>query len=342
MDRDELQARIRARRSGQPYRRGTAVPQRLEPEEWSGEPEVPQATSSQPEAPQTIFPPVPPGGPSYIQPREEAEDTRQWAPPVPVQPVPAVPQRGYTAPDVVYEDQLRAEPAYAGEQAWTGTDRDIESTDARYELPAHAYARPERRRAPGAPFLVLGLVVLGAIALLGGAALAGMITRRDQTAGPGVATATPAASAVGPVATASPGPLPSASPTTPEGSAEPSATPRFFFADGFTAAAEPCLVQPTQPSCPAPGTVVPPGNSTVWILVTFEQIRGGDLIGVHGVGPDDVPIGDASWQAPGAGGSANGHAYFGYSIPGLPAGEYEISVTRNGEPAAVTSFRIDG
>lgn len=261
--------------------------------------------------------------------------------PAPVASGPIVPARGHAAPDVVYGEPDYADPAYQA-PAWSGTDRDIEATDARYELPAHSRSPRERRRAPGAPFLVVGLIVLGAITLLGGAAVGGMLTSRRDVAGDPTATSTPAAS-VGAVATATPGPIPSAT-ATPEGSGEPGETPRFFFEDGFTVAAEPCLVQPTQPSCPAPGAVVPEGNPTVWILVVFESGKGGDLIGVEAVGPDGVPIGDASWPVPGATGSGptNGHAYFGFPVAGLDNGEYEVTVTRNREPADVITFRIDG
>ena len=352
MDRDELEARIRARRSGQPYRRGSpASPSPEAAEPWQPEPAYADEPSPGSYAPPTA---------SDAERGRDEDDTRRWAPPGAQTQPPAV--SGYrsdpgrsadAAAPTRYVDPAYAEPEPVGapryaepidpdQQALSAPHRDIESTDVRYQLPSEAYARRRPRRAPGAAFFVLGLFVLGAFALVGGALLASALGQPDDTAVGDGATATPVAVTLAPTEVPSPTLTPGAGQTA-TANPEVTATPRFFFEDGFTASAEPCLVQPTQPSCPAPGDVVP-ANGTVFILVTFQQIRGGDLIGVHGVTPDGDNLGDASWQAPGGPNSpaANGHAYFGYNVTGFPEGEYEITVTRNGEDAAVTTFRIEG
>ena len=331
LDREELQARIRARRSGVPYRRG-AVPAEYEQEPAQPTPAEPWTDEAWGDYEQQasmstgMAPPVDPW----------AEPAPAWdAAPEPIQPP-------YRPADYIDDPTIRG-PAYGtaadaeyGEQpSWEPLPYDQSApTDVRYRVRDDW---EERRRSSSAnPFLVIGFIGLGALALLGGAMIAGIFGRGSNNDGVAVnPTASPSAAPTStPIAT------PIATSTEAAGSQEPgaSATPELTFPDGFRAAAQPCLSEPRAPSCPAGGEVVRASNGSVWILVTFEDIQGGDLIGARGVGPDGQPIGDASWEAPGPG---NGWAYFAFSLGGLAEGKYEVTVTRNSQPAAVTEFRIE-
>ncbi|MDQ3880690.1 MAG: hypothetical protein M3295_06435 [Chloroflexota bacterium] len=332
MDREELQARIRARRSGVPYRRG-AVPADYEPqplparapaEPWTDEAWADYQDRAADEG-------VSDTGPAAWSPPEEP----RWE-----QPVVAPPRR---PPGYVDDPTIRgpaygtaADAEYGEHPSWEPLPYDQTApSDTRYRLREDWEER--RRSSSSNPFLVIGFIGLGALALLGGAMIAGIFGRGSDNEGVAV---NPTASAAAPVIStvaATPVVTPSVAPA---GSDEPgaTATPEFAFPDGFRAAAQPCLSEPRAPSCPDGAQVVSTSNGSVWILVTFEDIQGGDLIGARGVGPDGQPIGDASWEAPGPG---NGWAYFAFSLGGLSEGKYEVTVTRNSQPAAVTEFRIE-
>ena len=227
---------------------------------------------------------------------------------------------------------------YGEEPSWEPLPADqTAATDVRYRV-RDEYEERERRSSR-TPFMVLGFLALGALALFAGATFYGLLGRRAD-AGNAAVLPTPAASASVAATAAPTGP---ATTEPPAGSDAPaaSATPAFAFADGFAATAEPCLTIPTEPSCAQSGDQINPSNGSVWILVTFDQAQGGDLIGARGVGPDGALIGDASWVVPGAGAS-NGWVYFGFRVDNLSEGTYDVTVSRNGEPAAVTEFRVQG
>ncbi|MFN2484406.1 MAG: hypothetical protein ABR509_05645 [Candidatus Limnocylindria bacterium] len=330
LDRDELQARIRARRSGVPYRRG------MLPADYAREP---QQTS--PAEPWTDE--------AWAEYEQQAGNTAAGQPvdawstdPEPVweAPPPFQPQQrpaGYVDDPTIRSPAFgtAADAEYGEQPSWEPLPYDQSApTDVRYRLRDDW---EERRRSSSAnPFLVIGFIGLGALALLGGAMIAGMFGRGSD--GHGVAVNPTSSLSAAPTSTAVATPIATATP--PAGSDVPAgtATAEFAFPDGFRAAAQPCLSEPSAPSCPAGGEVVSASNGSVWILVTFEDIQGGDLIGARGVGPDGQPIGDASWEAPGPG---NGWAYFAFSLGGLAGGKYEVTVTRNSRPAAVTEFRIE-
>ena len=351
LTREELQARIRARRLGLPnVRRGSAAeptppaaPGDDEAEQpwadrWAGEPDLPRARVEEP------------------RPERPAEDegTARWTPappvPAPLTPAPRTPlpsapvpyERAQLPPsDHGLQPSFAANPVreYAEERRWddqgSADDANAEITNVRYEVDDRRRTRPgPPRRASGSPVLVAGLLVLGALALLGGAVLAGMIGRDENVAvGP-----TPT-----PQATESPGPGETAAAEesgtpSPGATAGPSGGP-VVFPDGFTAEAEPCLVEPASgPTCPVPGDVVTAENGSLWILVRFENIKSGDVIAATGTTEDGESIGQGGWDATFDG---NGWSYFAFILAGLPEGEYEVTVTRNEQPAAVTTFRLE-
>jgi hypothetical protein len=78
----------------------------------------------------------------------------------------------------------------------------------------------------------------------------------------------------------------------------------------------------------------------VWIWVGFKNGTQADVIGVTLILPDgstedgsiDLAQIGCSPTCPG------GWTYFPFS--GLPAGTYQVEITRNGEPAGSTSFEV--
>jgi len=362
LDRDELQARIRARRSGQPYLRrgGVVMPggegafEPYEPEEGD---DLHLARTSAPDAPRRV--------PSAVS-ASDADADRE----------PPVPDRGLdadgegaspTGPDGTDDEDPSHRPflppgrrgageayptAYAGEESGRAfdarePDRYPEAYPG-YDDPYAAYAGPyyappSRRTSSGAgPFLIVGFLALGVLALLAGGALAFLTGGEEAPQDAGIAGA-PSATASA-TETVDPTPNP-ATPTTTAGvtgsSASPSANPSasVVFPDGFRAQAQPCRGEPANGRCPGSGAVVSAAEGQVWILVTFEAVKTGDLIAVSGTGADGRGIGDASWPATGNG---SGYSYFAFALPGLPPGEYQVEVTRNGQHAATTIFRVEG
>lgn len=332
LDRDELQARIRARRSGQPFRRGSTAADYALPVQNPAEPWTDDAWGDY-EQHASAAEPVHQGAGGWQEPVAARWDDSSQLPEPPRQPAeyddnPTVRGPSY---DADYGEQPSWEPLPYDQSA---------PTDLRYRV-REEYEERHRPRSSAGPLLVLGFISLGALALFGGAMLAGIFGRDPDRGGDVAAVPTSEATqSLTPVATRAPTPPPTATdaPAGSEGPA-PSSSPGFAFEDGFRAQASPCIGEPISPGvCPSSGEVVSAANGSVWILVNFEDIQGGDLIGARGVDPDGVPIGDASWEA---GGPGNGWAYFAFNLAGLADGEYEVTVTRNGRPAAMTEFRIE-
>jgi hypothetical protein len=358
LDREELQARIRARRSGQPYLRrgGVVMPggegafEPYEPEEGD---ELHLARSAAPNAPRRMA--------TGLQARE--------ADPRPSDRVPAAAGEDASPRDLVGTDDedpshrpflppARRGPGEAYPTAYAGdeSDRAFDSrepdrypeADPGYDDPYAAYAGPyyappSPRTSSGAgPFLIVGFLALGVLALLAGGALAFLTGGDEAPQDAGIAgaptetasateTPEPTQTAATPTTTAG------ASGSTPSPTANPSAS--VVFPDGFRAQAQPCRGEPANGRCPASGAVVSAAEGQVWILVTFEAVKTGDLIAVSGTGADGRGIGDASWPATGNG---SGYSYFAFALPGLRPGEYQVEVTRNGQHAATTIFRVEG
>ena len=355
LDRDELQARIRARRSGQPYRRGSVpadVPVTGPPpgpeEPWTqdawAEYEDREAVAAAPPPDQETFAARP--AQSFDQPAagpaawDEPPQPR-WEPPAEVVSPARQPPRYVDDPTVRGPAYGPASDAAYGEQpSWEPLPYDQSAaTDVRYRVRDDQDER--RRGSGGAPFAILGFLALGALALFAGATIAGVLgPNRDGNLAV-VPSAAPTPSLALQTAVPSTAPAVTEAPEATDDAA--TATP-FVFPDGFSAVAEPCLGEPVSGPgglgvCPAEGDVVSPSDRTVWVLVTFQSSKLGDQIVARGTGPGDVSIGDASWVN--TSGPGQGWAYFGFDVGPLREGTYEVEVTRNNEPAAVTEFRVE-
>ncbi|MGZ8512622.1 MAG: hypothetical protein ACXWWL_04205 [Candidatus Limnocylindria bacterium] len=344
LDRDELQERIRARRSGsEPYRRGGAPGedvggyQRFQPEpedraaRRSGADDAPRPDLL-PEAPPPPYRPaaavVDPLAPATRQPYERPDLTRErddWTTPSrEPEPVAAGHAAPYRAP---VEDYREADG-----------DGDL----GEYEQPAYVEdydewdEEPRERRSAGAGAIaILGFLALGVLALLGGAVLAGVFGDDPQT---GAIDSSPSPSVSASVA-ATEAATPAETP-----SAEPEGTPRasgdvIVFPDGFTAEAQPCLPGSADvDGCRSNGSTNG-GTVDIWVGFTKgteDDVISAELIRADGssVGTGTIPLGriGCSPTCPG------GWTYFPFS--GLPEGTYEVLVTRNGEPAGETSFVV--
>lgn len=346
LDRDELQERIRARRSGgEPYRRGgapgddSAGYQRFQPEpedqgaRRSGADDAPRPDLL-PEAPPPPYRPAAAVAAEPLtrqdgQPHERPDLTRErddWTPsardPEPIAPPHAAPHlapvEDYRGTDGNGELDEYNEPAYV---------EDYDEWDQ----------EPRERRSAGAGALaILGFLALGVLALLGGAVLAGVFGGDSPT---GAIGTSPSPSISAP-AEASEAETPAETP-----SDEPAGTPRasgdvVVFPDGFTADVQPCLPGSADvDGCESNGATNG-GSLDIW--VGFTNGTENDVISAQVFSPDGTPAGSpgtidlarigCSPSCPG------GWTYFPFS--GLPAGTYEVVVTRNGEPAGETSFVV--
>ena len=333
MDRDELQDRIRARRSGgDPYRRGGMADdeppgyQRYEPDPTDAQARRPQhgdATRRDHLDEAAAAAPAP-------QP-DLTRDRDEWARPASAPTAGAAPAPDWAPPpsDVPVEDGAPyEEPGYVDN-----------FDDAAYDGDAYPYAydewtEPERKSGAGA-FAILGFLALGVLALISGAVLAGIFDG-GPTAGAGDATPTPVATAAATVAAT---PSPSAAAT---GSAGPSGSPGssggpIVFPDGFTAEAQPCLPGSASESGCASNGAVNGGAVDIWI--GFQNGNGSDVIEVVLEAPDGTSVDQAIDLAGiGCGAACNGYTWFGFS--NLEPGNYVVQVSRNGEPAGSTTFEV--
>ena len=326
MDRDELQDRIRARRSGgDPYRRGGTVhDERRGYERFEPDPIDAQARRSMaPDGERRDFfdqrAAVAPAVPAPDLTRDRDEWARPASAPTPAAAPP--PAFDYAPPpsDVPVEDE------------YVDNFEDAAYDDEPYAY--QEYSEPERRSGVGA-FAILGILALGVLALISGAVLAGLFD-----GGPGGvadATATPAVT-VAPSATAIPSATPAAS-----GSADASGSPGasgepVIFPDGFTAEAQPCVRGSwTATGCDSNGASNA-GSVDIWI--GFQNGTSNDVVGATLIAPDggetdaSIDLADIGCTA-----SCNGYTYFPFD--GLSPGTYEVRVTRNGELAGTTTFEV--
>jgi hypothetical protein len=81
-------------------------------------------------------------------------------------------------------------------------------------------------------------------------------------------------------------------------------------------------------------------SGSVWVWVGFENGNASDVVGATVLGPDGSTVGEGSIDLTriGCGQACKGWTYFPFS--GLPAGTYDVEITRNGEPAGSTSFEV--
>jgi hypothetical protein len=342
MDRDELQDRIRARRSGgEPYRRGgladDAGYQRFEPEPEDANVRREQAADEQrPDyfddaaAPPPMPPPVDRG--------DLTRDTDDWT--TPAADVP--PARAPGDASVVDDDRAPAAAVAAGAAAAGAAAGDDEPYDAYdyddavgYPYEYDAWEDPRDRRSGAGAIAIIGFLALGVLALLGGAVLAGVFSGGE------VAQATPTPVIVESVAP-SPSEAPSVAPSV-EASAAESAAPiesgePVVFPDGFTAEAQPCFPGSAgQDGCNSNGAT---NGGVVDIWVGFANGNSSDVIGAAIVAPDGSTVGEGSIDLAsiGCGSSCNGWTFFNFR--NLEPGTYQVRVTRNGDPASSTSFEV--
>lgn len=180
-------------------------------------------------------------------------------------------------------------------------------------------------------FLGLGILALLGGAILGGVFDAGPTAEASPSATPLVSTSTPEPT--------TPEPSVAATPTTTSApSAIPSAAPPSALPDGFIARAESCDDEPSSPTCDDSGAV---NDGEPWILVSFRHGKPTDVIGIaivdsSGTVQDTSSLSLAFCQT---NTDCPGYTYDRFGP--LDAGTYEARVTRNGTPAATTSFRVE-
>lgn len=344
MDREELQERIRARRTtGEPYRRG-AIDERGGYERFEPDPADARAKrSAQPnERRRDLFDDSSAAAAPAVAPdvtRERDDWARPAAAPTPAAAPPPGPIEAPPPSDVPVDDRQYAEPAddaddYA-EPAYIDNYDDAAYEAGDYTNAYDEWEEARRRRGGGNALAILGFLALGVLALLGGAVLAGIFSGEPQV-GSGLDSPSPSASeaatiAATPSASAAPSGQPSSS-GAPAASGEP-----VVFPDGFRAEAQPCI----------PGSVTLTGcdsnaasnGGQVEVWIGFQNGSPDDVIGATLTLPDgstadgSLELADINCSAP-----CTGYTYFPFS--NLEPGEYEVQITRNGEFAAETSFEV--
>ncbi len=326
MDRDELQERIRARRSGgEPYRRGGTVDdergdyERFEPDPIDSQARRPGAAAEQRhrdlfDEPIPEPPPVVPVAPDLTR------DADDWAFP-PREPAPAAPP---PADFTAASNEPEIEPEYVDN-----------FDDEAYDDYPYQYDEWEASREPrsgAGAFAILGFLALGVLALLGGAVLAGVF------GGDGAGSLDPSPSPSASVAaSAAPTDAASTEPSAaPTGSPDASGGP-IVFPDGFTAETQPCLPGSAGGTgCDSNGVS---NNGVLDIWVGFQNGNANDVIGATLVAPDGSTVdGSIDLVDIGCTQSCNGWTYFPFR--NLTPGTYEVEITRNGDPAASTSFEV--
>jgi hypothetical protein len=346
MDRDELQDRIRARRSGgEPYRRGgyadDAGYARFEPEpedanvrrDAPADEYRPDNFDDRAAAPSPVAPVPVAGRPDLTR------DTDDWTTPVsPPAPdtAPGIPDEG--AP---VDDDRTAAAAAAAAAAARGDEEPYDAYDyddaVGYPYEYDAWEDRRERRSGSGAFAILGFLALGVLALLGGAFLAGVFSGGDPVA---QATPTPAiVESVAPIPSEAPSEAPSVVPSAEASAAPVESGEPVVFPDGFVAEAQPCFPGSanSQAGCDSNGAV---NGGQVEIWVGFQNGNSNDVIGAAIIGPGGNTVGEGSIDLAtiGCGSSCNGYTWFNFS--GLDPGTYQVRVTRNGDPASSTSFEV--
>ena len=334
MDRDELQERIRARRSGgEPYRRGAGPDdERGGYERFEPDPDDARARRSQQSDDRRrdyLDERAAAGAAGATAPADLTRDRDEWsrpaAAPTPASAPPA-PDYGPPPSDVPLDD----DPVHVDNY-----------DDAAYDEGAYPYEyeeweEPRERRSGAGAFAILGFLALGVLALMGGAVLAGVF---GPDPGTGVGEASPTSSAtVAASAETSVGAVPSTE-ATPAVSGSPAASgDPVVFPDGFTVETQPCI--PGSAGLDGCDSNAVSNSGSVWVWVGFRNGTENDVIGVTLLLPDgstedgSIPLAQigCSPTCPG------GWTYFPFG--GLEPGTYQVEVTRNGEPADATTFEV--
>ena len=366
MDRDELQDRIRQRRSGgEPYRRGgTPDGGYAGYERYEAEPEDAQArraarpnerrqdvfrerepvVATPPPSPTSAEPEdardsslVPPIGPVWPEVTREADD---WARPATY--VASAPPASAAPPPSDVPVDSREDDVGAPEGETYGNVDNFD--DAAYEdedgYPyAYEWEDERSRRSSGAgAFAILGFLALGVLALLGGAVIAGLFSS-DPNTGATDPTLTPSPSlseSVEPTP-ASVAPSPSAS-AVASASAGASGEP-VVFPDGFTAQTQPCIPGSAgNNGCSSNGAS---NSGSVWVWVGFRSGTQNDVMSATVLSEEGTVIGNGSIELAriNCGRVCNGWTYFPFG--NLQPGTYDVMVERNGQLAAETQFTVE-
>lgn len=331
MDREELEHRLRTRRPGDvPYRRGAPAG---EPGFDRFEPEPEDALAVREER----------ARPAHNVDNFTERPTAPIPPVAPVAPVAddAEPEEGYA--DEPYEEpeagstqRVSAEDAgdepYVEEAPYVPDATYDYGTDYDYDYGARPYV--SERRSGGGPWLILGILALGLVALLGGVLLAGVLG-----GGPGVArqTATPTTAA-----TTTPTPTQEQSPT-PDATSEPTPSEPGVFADGFTADVQPCASPKMDPKDGCAEDATTTDASSIWVWAGFTRGTSDDVVSITLVDKDSGDeLEDASRELAEIGCGQRCDGYLTFSFTGLTPGDYELRVDRNGEFAASTPLTVTG
>jgi roadblock/LC7 domain-containing protein len=356
MDRDELQDRIRARRSGSdPYRRGGSSDQsyqRFEPEpddalarrEPTAEEPRPDyydaaAAAAAREAERVEAPP-----PDLTRDRDD-----DWVAPAAAGAAAAA-AAGAARDDEAAGDHgpVSDSPVYEQEPAPAG--RYDSAYDAQYdddEAGAYPYEydnwEERRPRSSGAgAFAILGFLALGVLALLGGAVLAGVFS--DDPGGVAQESPTPSvAASLAPQVSEAPSVAPSAG-----GSAEPGGSDAplptgepVVFDDGAVFEVQACATNEMSfDGCAQEAEFFSGGSFVVW--VGFQGASGDDTVLVV-LRQDGAAVADSEFVLgnPPFGCSADCGGYARQGFTGLTPGEYTVELLRNGEPAHAISIGVD-
>jgi hypothetical protein len=335
MDRDELQDRIRARRSGgDPYRRGsdaeegTGIYERFEPDPTDS---MRRTTPDAAEPRRDLFdesaaPPRPaPRPPERGDLTREHDDWAAAAPPA------LAPSSTSSVPDSEEGPAPQIDELGADGQPYE--PEDAQQDEGYYYGDQYQEWDEPRERSGASTLAIVGFLGLGVLALLAGAVLASIW---GGGVGQGDATPTPAPSvAVSTAPSVAPSTVPSQAPE-PSGSATASGGP-IVFPDGFVAEAQPCFPGSVGPSGCDSNAVSNSGSVEVW--VGFQNGNRSDVIGAVLVAPDGTEFDQSIDLARiGCGSTCNGYTWFQFS--NLDPGDYEVRITRNGEPASSTAFEV--
>jgi hypothetical protein len=340
MDRDELDERIKSRRPGEGFRRGTSADEPPAYVPFSPEPEDALAARD---------PEVAAHAPRVDHVQEGAE---RWQPPAPPveerwEPEPAPepdPEHWQQPPQPAQRsdawEQPVATPAAASYAAEDGAEDDY--PDEAYGTPLPGYVHPytddDRRGGGGGALPIIGFVVLCVMALAVGAVLAGVFS------GPsGVADASPTPEPTESVEpSVAPTPVASGQP-----SSEASATPEptdgpVTFPDGAVYTVQPCATREMSfDGCEADGSSI--SGTNMWVWIGFDGAAGSDdivlLLQSNGTTIDqqEKQLGSVVDCPATCGGYLIGAAY-----TGLDPGDYDLVVRRNGDFADRASFTVQG
>ena len=355
MDRDELQERIRARRSGgEPYRRGGTADDDPAYERFEPEPEDARiqrgrrADAQRPDHLGEGAAAAAAAGAAAESPArgDLTRDRDDWT--APVVPPPADARGAEPAyEDQAYAETVDAEPApYAQPEHIDAYEDGYADPYAEYPYEYDRYEDSEQRSSGAGAFAILGFLALGVLALFGGAVLAGVFGDDD----PGVGSASPTPTFVeslAPDASDAPSVAPSVAPSGdgsagPGGSGGPIATGEpVVFDDGAVFEVQACASNEMSfEGCAQEGEFFSGGSFVAW--VGFNGASGDDTLLLvlrqngAGIAEADFPLGRAPF---GCTSDCTGYARQGFT--GLPPGEYTLELLRNGEPAHGITIGVD-